>query len=532
MVAGVNPLLFLVMSKRLSNTAVWSLTVRALAIVVVAAIAASIPTVAHAASPPATVPTVAAGLPSQALAAVESSGCPRSVWYDSDIPAAASTTSTSPYELGVKFRADRDGFITGVRFYKGAGNSGTHLGRLWSNLGEKLAEATFTAETASGWQSVSFATPVQVASGTTYLVSYYAPAGRYSYTYDYFASSSLVRPPLTVLKSGTDGPNGVYKNGAGFPNLTYRSINYWVDPVFDAAAPETCPASIWTGSQSPATAATTGAASIEVGVKFRSSQSGFIQGVKFFKGPGNTGTHIGRLWTSTGTKLAEGTFLAESTAGWQQVWFATPVAITAGTTYVASYYAPNGRYAFTEFGFQGAGVTRGPLTALQDGVDGGNGVYAYGTGGFPNSSFHAANYGVDVMFTTSSAVNCPCSVWPPTGEPAVQESTDSSSVEVGTRFRTMLSGYIKGIRFYKGYHNTGTHVGHLWSNTGTALATATFTAESGSGWQQVMFTNPVAVSAGTTYVASYFAPVGRYAYDDSYFVTQGATRGPVASTLR
>ena len=40
------------------------------------------------------------------------------------------------------------------------------------------------------------------------------------------------------------------------------------------------------------------------------------------------------------------------------------------------------------------------LHALQDGVSGGNGVYAYGpTSAFPGSTFQSSNYWVDVVFT-------------------------------------------------------------------------------------------------------------------------------------
>ena len=79
------------------------------------------------------------------------------------------------------------------------------------------------------------------------------------------------------------------------------------------------------------------------------------------------------------------------------------------------------------------------------------------------------------------------------------------------RFRADYDGYVTGIRFYKASTNTGTHTGHLWSNTGTLLATAQlFTSETSSGWQQVNFSQPVAITAGTTYVASYFAPSGHY----------------------
>jgi hypothetical protein len=82
--------------------------------------------------------------------------------------------------------------------------------------------------------------------------------------------------------------------------------------------------------------------------------------------------------------------------------FATPVSITAGTVYVASYFAPVGRYAGDGGYFATTGVDNGPLHALKDGVSGGNGVYAYGsTSAFPSNTFNSANYWVDVVFATS-----------------------------------------------------------------------------------------------------------------------------------
>ncbi len=61
-----------------------------------------------------------------------------------------------------RFHASTDGFVTGVRFYKGAGNGGTHVGSLWSTAGERLATATFTGESATGWQTVTFDQAVPV----------------------------------------------------------------------------------------------------------------------------------------------------------------------------------------------------------------------------------------------------------------------------------------------------------------------------------------------------------------------------------
>ena len=45
------------------------------------------------------------------------------------------------------------------------------------------------------------------------------------------------------------------------------------------------------------------------------------------------------------------------------------------------------------------------------------------------------------------------------------------------------------------------------------LATGTFDSESATGWQTLTLDVPVTVTAGTTYVASYFAPQGHYAAD-------------------
>ncbi len=142
-------------------------------------------------------------------------------------------------------------------------------------------------------------------------------------------------------------------------------------------------------------------AAVELGVKFRTSVAGFISGIRFYKGAQNSGVHVGNLWSATGTLLASATFTAESAQGWQQVTFGAPVPVTANTTYVASYHAPNGGYAGDNNYFLGAGVTSGPLQALADGVDGGNGVYRYGASGFPTETFFSTNYWVDVVFVPS-----------------------------------------------------------------------------------------------------------------------------------
>jgi hypothetical protein len=139
-------------------------------------------------------------------------------------------------ELGMKFTAAVNGQVTGVRFYKGSNNTGTHTGRLWTSTGSVLASGTFSGESASGWQTMTFGTPVSVTAGTTYVVSYHAPAGNYSYTSAYFANARNIYP-LTGLAGAGNGGNGVYRYGpAGtFPTYSWNNTNYWVDVVFTAS---------------------------------------------------------------------------------------------------------------------------------------------------------------------------------------------------------------------------------------------------------------------------------------------------------
>src|SRR5439155_9253308 len=92
------------------------------------------------------------------------------------------------------------------------------------------------------------------------------------------------------------------------------------------------------------------------------------------------------------------------------------------------------------------------------------------------------NVAVGVPFATVSTEQ---SIWGSSGTPQVVNDNDGSAIEVGVKFRASQAGTVTGIRFYKGNLNTGTHVGSLWTSTGTKLASATFTAETASGWQQV-----------------------------------------------
>lgn len=161
--------------------------------------------------------------------------------------------------------------------------------------------------------------------------------------------------------------------------------------------------SIFQPSDVPVNTLANDAAAVEVGTKFRSSQTGIVLGVRYYKGAGTTGVHKGHLWTSAGLLLAEATFTSETASGWQEVLFEKPVPVQPNVTYIISYHSASGDYAYTSNYFVGA-VTNGPLKALADGEDGNNGLYSYSpTAISPTSSYNSSCYFVDVVFSPGDA---------------------------------------------------------------------------------------------------------------------------------
>jgi hypothetical protein len=544
-------------------------------------------------------------------------------------PTNPSTNDSSAVEVGVKFKADTDGFVTAIRFYKSAGNTGTHTGTLWTGDGTRLATGTFSGETASGWQTMTLPTAVPITGNTTYVASYFAPSGNYAGDPWAFSYSGFAAAPLTAQRSlGSDG-NGLFRYGGGFPTQSFADTNYYVDVLFTASqdaapsvvsispsdgssyvAPSIHPSAVFSKAMdastlqftltdsgnaqvtgtvaydgtaksatftpgaaliagraytatvqaqdiqghpmdapkiwsftvdpdpnvsrlfamdaSPAVASANDSDSLELGVKFTPSTNGTVTGVRFYKGTGNTGAHTGSLWTLGGTLLARVTFSGETASGWQTAHFVTPVPVTAGVTYVASYYAPTGHYSTTSNFFTSTwsnGLLSAPATT--------NGLFRYGGDNFPNSSYQATNYWVDPLFV-SDGTTAPTtiSLFSDGDTPASANWDDSSAIEVGVRFSSDINATVTGVRFYKGPANTGTHTGSLWSASGQLLATATFTNETASGWQVVMFDQPVPITAGATYVASYHSTVGMYAVNINAFsgvsYDQGALHIPAS----
>jgi hypothetical protein len=137
---------------------------------------------------------------------------------------------------------------------------------------------------------------------------------------------------------------------------------------------------------------------VELGVKFKTSKTGFVKGIRFYSHASASGTYTGHLWKADGTLLASATFSSISGGTWEQVLFNDPVLIDADSVYIASYHTSAGLYTATSTGLS-VSFTNGSLTALSSGGSGGNGVYAYGNSpSFPNSTYQDANYWADVIF--------------------------------------------------------------------------------------------------------------------------------------
>ena len=163
--------------------------------------------------------------------------CPCSLWDNIVVPAEPAVGDVGSLELGVRFQSNVAGYITGLRFYKGATNVGTHTGQLYAPNGTLLTSATFVNETASGWQTVSFINPVAIAANTIYVASYVAPIGHFAVDRSYF-NAGYTRGPLRAFgTTEVAGGNGIYAQPSGFPTLSYMASNYWVDVIFDTTAP-------------------------------------------------------------------------------------------------------------------------------------------------------------------------------------------------------------------------------------------------------------------------------------------------------
>jgi Domain of unknown function (DUF4082) len=336
----------------------------------------------------------------------------------------------------------------------------------------------------------------------------------------------------------------------------------------------------------------------ELGMRFRSVTGGQISTIRFWKAPSETGTHIGKIWTATGTLLGSVTFTNETASSWQEQALSTAVNIQANTTYVVSVNV-NAYYVIT-YDQLASPIVNGDLSSV---ADGNNGVFNGTPGAFPSGSYRNTNYyrdvnfvaipqptitkisgdnqtstvgtslpnplvvqvknisgtpqsGVTVNFAVSSgggSVSPVSAITDANGQastiltlgavfgssqsvtntvsataggvgsvtffaaanpsgntqtilttqvPSIANATDNVAYELGMKLRSAKGGQITAIRFYKAPSETGTHLGKIWTATGTLLATVTFANETASGWQEQLLQTPVNIQPNTNYVVS------------------------------
>ena len=485
--------------------------------------------------------------------------CPCTLWPASYVPPVQNVNDPSSVELGVRFSSDRSGLISGLRFYKGSSNVGTHIGTLWSSTGTQLARATFTSESGSGWQQVNFASPVSITAGAGYVASYHT-SGFYSASANTFAGTGVDSAPLHAPADSSGAANGLYAYGSAptFPTSSYQSTSYSVDVVFVDGTDSTPPA---VTTKTPAAGATGVATSSTVKAAMSerlqpgsstftlSGPSGSVAGSTTYDDPSTTVTFtpsaaLAASTTYTAT-LSGSTDLAGNAMTAPVSWSFTTVAsdttkptvvtktpaagatgvLTSSTVKAAmSERLQPGSSTFTLSGPSGsvAGsttyddpsttVTFTPSAALAAST-----TYTATLSGSTDLAGNVIAAPVSWTFTTAAPGSTTFTLFTASQTPSVAASSDGGNVELGVRFSPDTNGTITGIRFYKGAGNTGTHTGTLWSSAGVQLATGTFSGESATGWQQLIFTTPVTVTAGQTYTASYHAPVGHYSYDSGFF---------------
>ncbi|MFD1717160.1 DUF4082 domain-containing protein [Georgenia deserti] len=391
--------------------------------------------------------------------------CPCSVFGD-EAPENPALDDDTAVELGLRFTAEIDGFASGVRFYQGPGNAGPHVGSLWSAEGEQLATVTFDEETGAGWRTARFSSPVPLTAGTTYVVSYTAPAGRYASAADAFWYRGVEAGPVSVAGGYGADPAGVYAAPGAFPAASYGSSNYFVDVLFHTV--DDSPLTI--GAHSPRADSTSVAPTAAIATTVSK--------------PVDPASVQVTLTDDDGTTVPGTVDYDEST---RRVTFTPDQPLDPASRYTATVEARDP---------EGEGIS---------------------------GDAHWS-------FTTAAADRpegeCPCSLFNESEEPEVLEVPEAQAVTLGVRLTSDEPGTITAIRFYKGGGNVGTHTGALWTADGTKLAEATFTDESSQGWQTVTLDQPVAVEDGVEYIASYRTSVGHYSYTAGSF-TSAFERGPL-----
>jgi hypothetical protein len=308
--------------------------------------------------------------------------------------------------------------------------------------------------------------------------------------FDIFAETG--RPNRAVVKEFTAKP-GAFGFDVAF---LVGAVGF---PLVNAI--EVVPATLFQSQPASSTDASDGR-SYELGLRFTPTVKGQVRALRHWKSPSETGAHTGTLWDASGRKLAAVVFTGETASGWQEAALSAPVTLSAGANYVVSVNA-NSHFPITYDQFSATPVASGYLQASST-ATAPNGLFgAIGT--FPTNSFRNSNYFRDVVFvpTATPEESLLTASLGASDVPALPNVTDGVAYELGTRFRSAANGEIRAIRYYRAPSETGrSHTGHIWSSTGSRLASVDFTNETLSGWQEARLPTPLRMQVGQECVVS------------------------------
>lgn len=303
--------------------------------------------------------------------------------FTNQVPSGAGNDAA--YELGTKFVSSQSTEITAIRFYKIPGEAGSHTGKIWSAAGDLIASVLFTNETASGWQVQTLSSPVLIDENTVYVVSVNTNS-----LYAYEHQGLAVPAANQFLSTVADNNNGVYNTVPGsFPQQSYLNSNYFVDIVAHSNL-----VSIFT-DQLPVAEYNDGP--YEMGVKFRVTRDSRVRYIRYYKMPGETGAHIGRLWNGSGIQMATAVFTNETASGWQIAPAAGQYLFLGGGQVYTVSVNSNTAYGASAPQALANSVTNGFLYTV---ADNNNGVYSGSPntqGQFPTFSYNNTNYFRDVV---------------------------------------------------------------------------------------------------------------------------------------
>ena len=260
-----------------------------------------------------------------------------------------------------------------------------------------------------------------------------------SVSYDSASRTATLRPAAALaasttytatLRGGTTDPR--VKDAAG--NALAANV-VWSFTTAAAPPPPSCPCSAWSASTTPTTPQQSDPNAVELGVKFTTSINGFITGIRFYKGTGNTGTHVGNLWSAGGALLARGHLQRRDGSGWQQVNFATPVAVTREHSLCRVVLRAEreicGRRPTSS---PRAASSNGPVNLLQRRRRRRQRRLRLrrARATFPSQTFNATNYWVDVVFSTTGTT-------PPDTTPPTVSSVSPAAGATGVATTTAVS---------------------------------------------------------------------------------------------